>query len=174
MIESNHRWSNHSIGNELYHKFGFNLLKGICFTFWSNYSICRKNTYQGILSLGIRESLYSLQYRFLHLILPQASLLYWFLCQVHIQQSRYQLSNYPIYNESLKKNQNRIVFKIFLNKSFYSWFTTKWIVPGHVSQELGHLVWMNGEQQSIAASISGHHASRSSQSPLEQQDFTIT
>ena len=84
-----------------------------------------KNTYQGILSLGIRESLYSLQYRFLHLILPQASLLYWFLCQVHIQQSRYQLSNYPIYNESLKKNQNRIVFKIFLNKSF------KWLFLVH-------------------------------------------
>ena len=80
----------------------------------SNYSICRKNTYQGILFLGIRESLYSLQYRFLHLILPQASLLYWFLCQVHIQQSRYQSSNYPIYNGPLKKNQRRIIFEIFI------------------------------------------------------------
>ena len=83
-----------------------------------------------------------------------------------------------MYNGSLKKNQNGIVFKKNLKQivkwSDYSWSTTKWIVPGHVSQELGHLVWMNGEQQSIAASISGHHASRSSQSPLEQQDFTIT
>ena len=132
----------------------------------SNYSIFRKNSYQGILSLGIRESLYSLQYRFLHLILLQASLLYWFLCQVHIQQSRYQLSNYPMYNGSLKKNEKRIIFDIFfkwiVKWSDYYWSITKWWVPGHVSQELGHLVWMNGEQQSFAASISGHHASRSS------------